>query len=118
MAFFPLLGIHTGLAILIAFVFRLSTTSILVGASTSNPWTLAPMYMAGTLVGCFVFGVSPASLSATSTGPCTGARSTSARRGPPAPTLAVRGGEPAARRGGRRRSSFFVLRRAVQQRRR
>ncbi len=61
-AFFPLLGIHTGLAIGIALAFRLNKVAILAGAWTNNPWTLAPMYTAGTLVGCFVLGVSPASL--------------------------------------------------------
>lgn len=61
-AFFPLLGIHTGLAIAIALAFRLNKVAILAGAWTNNPWTLAPMYTAGTLLGCFVLGVSPASL--------------------------------------------------------
>jgi uncharacterized protein len=61
-AFSPLLGIHTGLAIAIASAFRLNKTAILVGAWTNNPWTIAPMYSAGTLLGCFVLGVSPTSL--------------------------------------------------------
>jgi len=61
-AFFPLLGIHTGLAIAIALAFRLNKVAILAGAWTNNPWTLTPMYTAGTLLGCFVLGVSPASL--------------------------------------------------------
>ena len=34
------------------------------GAWVNNPWTVAPMYSAGTLLGCFVLGVSPASLGA------------------------------------------------------
>jgi uncharacterized protein (DUF2062 family) len=57
-AFSPLLGIHTGLALAIAFLFRLSRGPILLGAYLNNPWTLAPMYMAGTLVGCLMCGVS------------------------------------------------------------
>ena len=61
-AFSPILGIHTGLAIAIAIGFRLNKAAILVGAWTNNPWTIAPMYSAGTLLGCFVLGVSPASL--------------------------------------------------------
>jgi len=61
-AFSPLLGIHTGLAIVIAIAFRLNKTAILVGAWTNNPWTIAPMYTAGTLLGCFLLGVSPTSL--------------------------------------------------------
>ena len=63
-AFFPLLGIHTGLALLIAFVFRLSRVAILAGAWTNNPWTIAPMYMAGTLLGCALLDVPSAGLSA------------------------------------------------------
>ena len=55
-AFFPLLGIHTGLAIVIAIAFRLNKAAILVGAWINNPWTLAPMYTAGTLLGCFILG--------------------------------------------------------------
>ena len=51
-AFFPFLGIHTGLALAIALIFRLSRVALLAGAWVNNPWTLAPMYTAGTLVGC------------------------------------------------------------------
>jgi hypothetical protein len=63
-AFFPILGIHTGMALVIAIGLRLNKVAILAGAWTNNPWTLAPMYTAGTLVGCAVLGVSPASLGA------------------------------------------------------
>ena len=56
-AFFPILGIHTGMALAIAFFFRLSRTALLVGAYLNNPWTLAPLYMAGTLLGCVLLGV-------------------------------------------------------------
>src|SRR5512134_2445178 len=59
-AFFPILGIHTGLALVIALWFRLNKVAILVGAWINNPWTLAPMYTAGTLVGCALLGVAPA----------------------------------------------------------
>ncbi len=61
-AFFPLLGIHTGLALVIALIFRLSRVALLAGAWVNNPWTLAPMYTAGTLVGCALLGVSPEGL--------------------------------------------------------
>jgi hypothetical protein len=57
-AFFPVIGIHTGLALLIAFLFRLSRLAILLGSYVNNPWTVAPMYMAGTLFGCMLLGVS------------------------------------------------------------
>jgi uncharacterized protein (DUF2062 family) len=61
-AFSPLLGIHTGLALGLAFLFRLSRVAILAGAWTNNPWTLAPMFMAGTALGCGLLGVSPETL--------------------------------------------------------
>jgi len=63
-AFFPILGIHTGLALLIALAFRLRKVAILLGAWMNNPWTLTPMYTAGTLIGCALLGESPASLGA------------------------------------------------------
>ncbi len=61
-AFFPLLGIHTGMALLIAFAFRLSRVAILTGAYVNNPWTLAPLYGIGTLVGCELLAVPPQGL--------------------------------------------------------
>jgi len=62
LAFFPILGIHTILGLLIAFLFRLNRPAILMGVYVSNPWTLAPLYMAGTVVGCEILGVSRAEL--------------------------------------------------------
>jgi uncharacterized protein (DUF2062 family) len=56
-AFFPIWGIHTLLALALAFAFRLSRAAILVGAYVNNPWTLVPMYMTGTAVGCWLLGV-------------------------------------------------------------
>ncbi len=38
--------------------------AILVGTWVNNPWTIAPVYTAGTLLGCALLGVSPASLGA------------------------------------------------------
>jgi uncharacterized protein len=64
LAFFPILGIHTGLALLIALLFRLNRAAMLVGVYISNPWTVAPLYMAGTVVGCEIFGVSSEGLAA------------------------------------------------------
>ena len=58
-AFFPVLGIHTGMALAIAFAFRLNKVAILTGAWINNPWTLAPIYTAGTLLGCALLGISP-----------------------------------------------------------
>ena len=58
-AFSPLLGLHTAMALGIAIAFRLSKAAIIVGIYVNNPWTIAPMYMAGTLLGCLLLGVSP-----------------------------------------------------------
>jgi uncharacterized protein (DUF2062 family) len=63
-AFSPLLGIHTGMALALAFLLRLSRVAILAGAWTNNPWTLAPMFTAGTALGCGLLGVSADSLEA------------------------------------------------------
>jgi uncharacterized protein len=63
-AFCPLLGVHTLMALGIAFAFRLSRVAILLGAYINNPWTLAPLYLAGTVVGCALMGVSTDGLSA------------------------------------------------------
>ncbi len=63
-AFVPILGIHTGVALLIALRFRLNKVAILLGAWVNNPWTLTPMYTAGTLLGCALLGASPGSLGA------------------------------------------------------
>lgn len=57
-AFFPILGIHTLLALAIAFAFRLNRPAILVGTYVNNPWTLAPLYMGGTALGCALLGMS------------------------------------------------------------
>jgi hypothetical protein len=63
-AFFPLLGIHTLLALAVAYVFRLSRVALLAGAWTNNPWTIAPMLTGGTLVGCALLGVPSGGLAA------------------------------------------------------
>jgi len=56
-AFSPLLGLHTVMALAIAFGFRLSRAAMLAGAYTNNPWTIAPLYFAGTTLGCLILGV-------------------------------------------------------------
>jgi hypothetical protein len=65
-AFFPVLGTHTALALALSFAFRLNRVAILAGSLMNNPWTVGPMFTAGTLVGCALLGVSPASLRAVS----------------------------------------------------
>ena len=55
-AFSPFLGIHMWIALLIAILFRLNRVAILAGTYLNNPWTFAPMYLAGTSFGCFLLG--------------------------------------------------------------
>jgi uncharacterized protein len=57
LAFHPLFGLHTLMALGIAFAFRLSRAAVLIGIYVNNPWTIAPMYAAGTTLGCWILGV-------------------------------------------------------------
>ena len=57
LAFHPLFGLHTLMALGIAFAFRLSRAAVLVGICVNNPWTIAPIYVAGTTLGCWILGV-------------------------------------------------------------
>jgi hypothetical protein len=61
-AFFPILGVHTAMALGLALALRLNRIAILAGTFVSNPWTLVPMLTAGTVVGCALLGVSPSGL--------------------------------------------------------
>jgi len=61
-AFFPIWGIHTAMALGVAFLFRLSRAAMMVGAWVNNPWTMAPLYTAGTLLGCVLLAVPSAGL--------------------------------------------------------
>ena len=63
LAFHPLFGLHTLMALGIAFAFRLSRAAVLVGIYVNNPWTIAPMYLAGTTLGCWILGVPMGGLS-------------------------------------------------------
>lgn len=56
-AFFPIWGIHTAMALGLAFALRLPRVAMLVGAYVNNPWTVAPFYGAGTVLGCWILGV-------------------------------------------------------------
>lgn len=55
-AFSPLLGLHTLMAIAVAFAFRLNRVAVLTGAWI-NFWALIPCYMFGTFVGALLLGV-------------------------------------------------------------
>ena len=59
LAFSPLLGLHTVLGLLIAFVFGLNRVAVLVGLFINNPWTLFPIYGLATYVGGLLVGFPP-----------------------------------------------------------
>jgi uncharacterized protein (DUF2062 family) len=56
-AFFPIIGIHTLMALGVGFAFRLSRAALLIGAYVNNPWTIVPLYTAGTVLGCWLLGM-------------------------------------------------------------
>ena len=55
-AFSPVLGLHTVMAIAIAFAFRLNRVAVLAGAWI-NVWALVPCYMFGTFIGTRLLSV-------------------------------------------------------------
>lgn len=56
-AFSPFLGFHTVIALAVGFSTRLSRAALLIGAYFTNPWTLAPFYGAGLVLGCWLLGI-------------------------------------------------------------
>jgi uncharacterized protein (DUF2062 family) len=56
-AFSPFLGFHTLIALAVGFLTRLSRAALLIGAYLTNPWTLAPLYGGGLVLGCWILGV-------------------------------------------------------------
>ncbi len=55
-AFSPLIGLHTFLGLLVAFLFGLNRAAVLVGVFINNPWTLVPIYSVATYVGGLLIG--------------------------------------------------------------
>jgi uncharacterized protein (DUF2062 family) len=49
--FSPLLGLHTVLAILLAFLFNLNRVAALLGVYSNLPWIIGPYYAIATMVG-------------------------------------------------------------------
>lgn len=52
----PLLGLQTGLALVVAFVFRLNKIDVLLGTLLINPWTLPPYFAAAVTLGAGITG--------------------------------------------------------------
>ena len=59
--FSPLLGLHTLLGIVFAFLLNLNRVAVLLGVYTNLPWFLAPYYAIATMVGAEMTGHSPPS---------------------------------------------------------
>src|SRR3990172_4094846 len=43
-AFSPLIGLHTAMVFLFAWLFRLNTIALLLGSLLNNPWTFGPLF--------------------------------------------------------------------------
>ena len=53
----PLLGLHTVLGLLAAWLLRLNRLITLVGVFVTNPWTIVPIYSFGTWIGAKIMGM-------------------------------------------------------------
>lgn len=57
--FSPLLGLHTVLAIVLAFLFNLNRVAALLGVYSNLPWIIAPYYAIVTMIGAKIIGHKP-----------------------------------------------------------
>lgn len=53
----PLLGLHTVLGILVAWIFRLNKFVSIVGVYVTNPWTIVPIYSFGLWLGAKLLAI-------------------------------------------------------------
>ena len=53
-AFFPVFGIHTVMALGLAWIFRVSPAITLAATFINNPWTIAPIYGTGLWFGILI----------------------------------------------------------------
>jgi uncharacterized protein (DUF2062 family) len=56
LGFSPFLGIHTLVALAIAFLFNLNRVALLLGAWSNTPWWIVPYYTIATWIGMWVTG--------------------------------------------------------------
>jgi uncharacterized protein (DUF2062 family) len=56
-AFSPVVGLHTVLALVVAFVFNLNRVAVILGVYTNLPWFMAPYYTLTTVAASEVMGV-------------------------------------------------------------
>jgi uncharacterized protein (DUF2062 family) len=54
--FSPFLGLHTVLAIVLAFLFDLNRVAVLLGVYSNLPWIIAPYYAFATMTGALITG--------------------------------------------------------------
>lgn len=53
----PLLGVHTVLGILVAYIFRLNKLATVIGVYITNPWTIIPIYTFSIFIGAKCLGI-------------------------------------------------------------
>ena len=53
----PLIGLHTALGLLVAWVFKLNKFVSLVGIYVTNPWTIVPIYSFGIWLGAKLLAI-------------------------------------------------------------
>jgi len=56
-AFSPLIGLHTAMVFLFAWLFRLNTIALLLGSLLNNPWTFTPLFGSCLWVGVKLYGM-------------------------------------------------------------
>ena len=56
-AFFPLIGLHTIMVFLFAWMFRLNTIALLLGSLLNNPWTFGPLFGSCLWLGLKLYGM-------------------------------------------------------------
>jgi uncharacterized protein (DUF2062 family) len=56
-SFSPAVGLHTVLALIVAFVFHLNRVAVIIGVYTNLPWFMAPYYTLTTVAAAEVMGV-------------------------------------------------------------
>lgn len=53
----PLIGLHTLLGLLVAWIFRMNKFVSIVGVYVTNPWTIVPIYSFGIWIGAKLLAI-------------------------------------------------------------
>lgn len=59
LGFSPFLGLHTLVALALAFIFSLNRVAVLLGVYSNLPWIIAPYYAFTTMIGAFILRTTP-----------------------------------------------------------